>query len=73
MGTFQFNVNGGKGIDFIYYPEHDKMKITVCYSSYVVTTVITRLIQLKLLHSLDQPNVYLQDDALQILQILLNR
>jgi len=68
--AFRLNANGRKGIDFMYYPEHNKMKLTLRYSSYVVATVKTKIIQFNLLNNTNQPNVQLSDNELEY---LLNR
>jgi len=68
--AFRFNANGRKRIDFVYYPEHNKITITVRYSSYVLASVKPKLIQLNLLNNPDRLIARLSDEDLDM---LLNR
>jgi hypothetical protein len=53
--AFQFNAQGQRGTDFMFYPDYNKIKIAVRYSSYVLASVKPKLLALNILQP-QQPN-----------------
>jgi hypothetical protein len=70
--AFRFNAQGQQGIDFMFYPDYNKIKIAVRYSSYMLASVKLKLVALNILEP-QQPNPgqlnhgRLTDDELQML------
>jgi hypothetical protein len=67
---FRVNAEGRKGVDFLYFPDQNCLKITVCYASYVLHDALNKLHDLRLAE--DQRN---RQDPLTFeeLELLLNR